>query len=168
MREKRMRALTVMLLAALLMGMAPSALAASFKAVVKSKEMKVYSQDAEHALIGVVPMDETVTVKAYSGDAALISYNGHTGVARVSDMAAVSGGSTSDGASKQADNGDNVTVVTTKAAKVYKKANAKSGFVTVKKGTKAGTYTMWVKVTAKAADGYAAASGKVKVTVRVK
>ena len=136
MSEKRMRALTVLLMAALLMGMAPSALAAGFKAVVKSKEMKVYSQDSGHELIGIVPMDETVTVKAYSGDAALISYNGHTGVARVSDMAAVTSGSASETASQQAVSGDSATVVTTKAAKVYRKASAKSDYVTVKKGTK--------------------------------
>lgn len=131
-----MRALTVLLLAALMMGMAPSALAAGFKAVVTSKEMKVYSQDSDHALIGVVPMDETVTVKAYSGEAALISYNGHTGVARVSDMTAVADNASREAASQQTDDAEGRTVVTAKASKVFKKASAKSGYVTVKKGTK--------------------------------
>ncbi len=136
MLEKRMRALTVMLLVALMMGTAPSAMAAGFKAVVKSKEMKVYSQDSGHELIGVVPMDETVTVNAYSGDAALITYNGHTGLARVSDMTAVTGNASMEASSQTTDDGEARTVVTARAAKVFKKASAKSGYVKVKKGTK--------------------------------
>lgn len=144
MMRKWMRATTALLLAALLASALPTALAAgSFKAVVTSKSMKVYAQDGAHKLLGTVPKGETVTVKSYSGKAALISYNGNTGIAKISDMMAVAGEGkstetvqekTETSASADAESGK--TVVTTKAARVYKKANGKSGYVKVKAGTK--------------------------------
>ena len=86
------RALIVLILLAMLLGVAAAARAeGSFKAVVTSKTMKVYSQAEPHSVIGKLSKGDTVTVKAYSGKAALISYNGNTGVAKISDMMAIAG-----------------------------------------------------------------------------
>ena len=140
MDKRLLRKLTAILLMAMLLSTPTSALAAgSFKAVVTSKSMKVYSEDASHKYLGTLKQGTTVTVKAYSGKAALISYNGNTGVARISDLMAVAGGKSGQTAEKTTESAasseSGKAVVTTKAAKVYKKANAKSDYVKVKAGT---------------------------------
>lgn len=140
MNGRMTRVLTALTLIALL-GAAPTqALAAgSFKAVVASKTMKVYSQDSDHSYLGSLRQGQTVTVKSYSGKAALISFNGNTGIARISDLVAVADdsktGDNAEEAVKSETKAESKAVVTTKAAKVYKKASAKSGYVKVKKGT---------------------------------
>lgn len=140
MDKKLLRILTAILLTATLAGLLPSALAAgSFKAVVTSKSMKVYAQDGSRKYLGALKKGTTVTVKSYSGKAALISYNGNTGVARISDLMAVAGGGdSSDAAENTADTASTEsakTVITARAARVYRKANAKSDYVKVKAGT---------------------------------
>lgn len=137
MKGKLTRLLTALILAALLIGMLPSALAeGSFEAVVTSKSMKVYAQKSPHSLLGTISKGETVTVQKYSGKYALITYNGKTGIARISDMTAVTDtqdAQTSETAETTAT--ETRTVVTTKTAKVYKKASLKSSCATVKAGT---------------------------------
>ena len=138
-----MRTLIVLLLAAMIPGLMPVSRAeGSFKAVVTSKTMKVYSQAAPHSVIGKLSKGDTVTVKAYSGKAALISYNGNTGVARVSDMMAIAGGGQS-AETKQVETDTATaseiasakTMVTLQTTRVYKKASAQSSSTKVKSGT---------------------------------
>ena len=133
--------MTALLLLAMLVSALPTALAAGgFKAVVTSKTMKVYSHKAPYRQIGTLPEGETVTVKSYSGKAALITYNGNTGVARVSDLMAVAGGAKSNDTSKQktesaSEDAGGKSVVTSKDARIYKKPSTKSGYISVKSGT---------------------------------
>ena len=146
MKRKWMRILTAVTLAALVFCAVPTAQAAgSFKAVVTSKTMKVYAESAPHNLIGTLSEGDAVTVKAYSGKAALISYNGKTGVARISDMMAVADGQSGAQTETSATNKDDTTTaaeianartaVTTQAARVYQRASASSGYMKVKAGT---------------------------------
>ena len=60
------------------------------------------------------------------------------------------------------------TKLTYKVTKKNAKIKFKNGKVTVKKGTKKGTYTIKVKITAKATDAYESATKTVTVTVKVK
>lgn len=134
MDKKLLRLLTAILLTTMLAGITTSALAAgSFKAVVTSKSMKVYSQDAGHKYLGALKKGTTVTVKDYSGKAALIVYNGNTGVARISDLMAVAGGGNTQESAATAQSAK--SVVTTKSTKVYKTASATADYVSVKAGT---------------------------------
>lgn len=138
--------MAALLLAALLTCALPAALAsASFKAVVTSKSMKVYAKSEPHDLLGALPRGTEVTVKDYSGDVALISWNGKTGLAKVSDMKAVA---ESAGRASQDDDDDDTaetasrselssarTMVTNQSAKVYRKASKSSDSVKISAGT---------------------------------
>lgn len=141
MNKDWMRMFVAVLLAAIFACAMPNALAeGSFKAVVTSKTMKVYAQAAPHNIIGKLSKGDTVTVKAYSGKAALISYNGNTGVARVSDMMAVAGeAQTSESENVEtataSETANARTMVTTRNARVYRKASARSASAKVKAGT---------------------------------
>lgn len=145
MNKSILRLLCAMLMITLLAGAMPSALAdSSFKAVVTSKTMKVYSQKSPYSVIGTLSKGDVVTVKKYSGKAALISYKGKTGIARVSDLSKVTESDSQTTETTQEDttastatqSSETKTVVTTKAAKLYKKASTKSRYVKLKAGTK--------------------------------
>ena len=134
------RVLTILTLMAMIIGIASAARAeGSFKAVVTSKTMKVYSQAEPHSVIGKLSKGDTVTVKAYSGKAALISYNGNTGVAKVSDMMAIAGNGQATETKAETATASEIanakTMVTTQTTKVYQKASASSGSTKVKAGT---------------------------------
>ena len=112
----------------LLAMVAPAALAeGSFEAVVSVDSMKIYDQAAPHAQLGALPRGTVVTVTAWSGSAALISYNGTTGIARVSDMRRDTGDS-QDGDSAR-------TMVAGRDTRVYQRASASSRYVNIKAGT---------------------------------
>ena len=118
----------IMLLAlALALGaLAPCAMAeGSFEAVVNVDAMTVYAQAAPHDVIGTLPRGTTVTVVAWSGKAALISANGLTGVARVSDMTR----------SPQESQASNQTMVANRQTRVYLKPSATSRYAAVAQGT---------------------------------
>ena len=120
------------LLALLLLCAMPAALADSdFQAVVSASSMKVYAEAAPHAYLGALPRGTVVTVKAYSGGAALISYGGRTGVAQVSDMSPVSEASSGQ---ESAGTAESRTVVATRDTRVYKKASTSSSYTSVKAG----------------------------------
>ena len=137
-------ALSVLLI--LVISMLPAALAASaFQAVVISNSMKVYGKNSPYKLLGALPKGTTVTVTAYSGKAALISYNGRTGLARVSDLSPVdSAVQTTENrpvptAAPQTENDDLSNarpVVTNRATRIYKRPSTSSSYVSVKAGTR--------------------------------
>ena len=125
--------LLITLLALLLLAAAaPSALAeGSFQAVVSVDSMNVYDQKAPHARLGALPRGTEVTVKAYAGPAALISYAGKTGIAQVSDLTRVADSTEA----APTDDAQGRTVVTTCETRIYKKASTSSSYKTVKAGT---------------------------------
>lgn len=86
----KIRILTVVLLAALLISCMPAAMASgSFSAYVKSSRMMVFSDPEISTYCGSLPEKTVITVKAYSGNVAQISYKGRTGYAQVSDMGTI-------------------------------------------------------------------------------
>lgn len=88
--KSKLRILSLVVLAALLLALLPSAaLADSFSAAVKVKKMKVYADPRGEEYIGSLPNKTIVTVQEYSGGVAKIKYNGVTGYAKVSDMRSV-------------------------------------------------------------------------------
>lgn len=74
---------------AALMIMTGTACAASFPAIVTSKSMKVYADEALSWNIGTLPATTVVTVQSYEGDVAKISVGGREGYAAVCDMQAL-------------------------------------------------------------------------------
>ena len=118
---RKMRIISVMLIAALLMACMPAAMAAgSFSAYVKSSRMMVFSDANLSNYSGSLPEKTVVIVKAYSGNVAQISYKGRTGYAQVSDMGTVE--SISDKA------------VTNRSTYVFKAASTSSARVKVASG----------------------------------
>ena len=129
--RSNLRIFTIVLLAALILTAIPaSALAdSSFSAYVKVSSMPVYRDASLSTYWGSLPERTIVTVKAYAGDVAKISYKGRTGYAAISDMGTVE--SIADEA------------VTTQKTRVYEKASTSSRYTTVKKGVK--VYVLAVK-----------------------
>lgn len=108
----------------------PAALAdGSFDAVVSVDSMNVYDEQSPHGVIGSLPRGTVVTVKAWSGIAALISYNGATGIARVSDMSRVSQTPTTTDTTPR-------EMVTNRRTKVYQRPSTSSRHATLEAGVK--------------------------------
>lgn len=134
-RNIRSILLSVILMVSLMLTMLPTAQAAgSFQAVVTSSTMKVYAVKSPHRYLGTLTKGTVVTVEDYSGSAALISLNGYQGIARVSDMKALSSDS-EDSGTAGVDTSDAKPVVTTRSTRVYLKPSKSSKYVTVKAGT---------------------------------
>jgi len=131
------RKIALVALVTMMLCLAPAALADSdFQAVVAVDSMNVYSQDAPHDYLGALPRGTVVTVKAYSGGAALISYGGRTGVAQVSDMSAYAQSAVlPQGVQESEQEAEGKAVVTTRKTRIYKKASTSSSYTTVKAGT---------------------------------
>lgn len=129
--------LSAFLALSLLIGMLPTALAdGDFKAVVTSKSMKVYSQNSPYKYLGSLSKGTTVTVKDYAKGVALISYNGKTGLAKISDMKKASSASvSSDSASSNTTTYDSKEVVALINTRVYSKPSTSSKYTSVKAGT---------------------------------
>ena len=152
MKKHQTRWIAIILVISLVSALMPAALAASsFQAVVTSRLMKIYQRNSPYKVIGSLPKGTRVTVKAYSGQAALISYNGRTGIARVRDMkvvsdsgsAAVSPAATASPSATatpatSAQLASARTVETNRATRVYSKPSTSAGYVSVKSGTKLG------------------------------
>ena len=81
--------LAMLLVLALMLCAAPTAVAESFSAFVKSGSMPVYSDASLTNRIGSLGQYTVVTVLEYHGNVAMIQADGNTGYARVSDMDAV-------------------------------------------------------------------------------
>ena len=99
-----------------------SAQAESFAAIVTSKSMKLYADEARTWKIGTLPMATVVTVESYADGVAKITAGDREGYAAVSDMKSI------ESLAKPATVNRNTYV--------YQSANAKSKTVKIKKGTK--------------------------------
>lgn len=121
-KNKKIRILSMLLLIVLLVGCMPivAQASSSFSAYVKSGSVKVYGDAQLNNYLGSLSQKTVVTVKAYSGDVAQISYKGKTGYAKISDLGTVE--SIADKA------------VTDRATYVYKSASTNSARVKVSKG----------------------------------
>ena len=166
MKRYAIKLTAVLLLAAL--GLTPAALAkGKFEAVVTSKSMKVYDTAAPHDLLGTLPVGTRVTVLEYSGEKALISLNGHKGLAKVSDMEAVksSARAAESNESETATSSElrhAKTMVTVDSVKVYRRASKSSDYVRVDAGVSLkvlATSDGWAKVERGGAVGYTKLSG---------
>ena len=110
-----------------------SALADSdFQAVVSSESMNVYGQKAPHSLLGALPRGTVVTVKAYSGEAALISYGDRQGVVHISDLSPASSANANASDAQSSDAG--TPMVANRKTRLYKKPSVSSSYTTVKSG----------------------------------
>lgn len=141
------RILVLSLLAALLAGVPALA---DFDAVVTSSSMKVYRQAEPHDQIGALPMGTVVTVKDYNGKAALISYNGKTGIVRINDLQrTVQAPAASNTAAK--------VMYTAKATRVYRNASTAADSAKVAAGVQVNVLSVsgdWAKVERKGIVGY--------------
>ena len=99
-----------------------------FSAYVSNFSMDVFYDPYLGQLWGSLPQNTVVTVNAYAGDVAQITYKGRTGYAAVSDMKKAE---TSD-----PEETDGEAAKTTRKTRVYQTANLASRYVTVPKGTK--------------------------------
>lgn len=122
--KSKLRILAALLaLVLMLVGLPTAAFAASgnFSAIVQANVMKVYRDAGLKFYWGKLPKNTVVTVRAYSGDVAMISYGGRTGFAAVDDMKTV------ESVSKDA--------VAKCNTRVYQKATTRSRYVGIRKGT---------------------------------
>ena len=159
----KLRMMIFALILALMATLAPAALAAgNFQAVVASKSMKVYAEAEPHEYLGALPRGTEVTVLDYSGKAALISWNGNRGIAKVSDLAAVASQvqeaqpQTQETASSS-ELANARPMVTAKSAKVYQKASTSSKSKKLKAGVQVNVLAVsgkWAKVERSGAVGY--------------
>lgn len=143
---------------------APAALAAgNFPAVVAAKSMKVYAEAEPHEYLGALPRGTEVTVVDYSGQAALILWNGMRGIAKVSDMAAVasqvqpSAQETVRDTATSEELSNATPMVTAKSARVYQKASTSSKSTKLKAGVSVNVLAVsgkWAKVERSGAVGY--------------
>jgi len=143
MKRRRFKWLALAVLAAIVLAMVPAISSADgFQAMVISGSMPVYQQSAPHSYLGALPQGTRVTVEAYKGAAALISYNGRTGIARVSDMMAIAGSAApaqpqSQAATETASAAEAAAghpMVTSRSTRVYQRATTASRYVNVRAG----------------------------------
>ncbi len=129
----RMIRKTALLCAALALALAalPALADGEYQAVVSAASMNVYSQESPYEYLGALPMGTAVTVKATSGEVALISCAGRTGLARLSDLSPAS----LSGAAQTVDEADaGRPMVASRKTRIYKKASKSSRYTTVKAG----------------------------------
>lgn len=128
-------AISVILLVTLLTGMVPAAWAeSSFQAVVTSDSMKVYSQSKPYTYLGSLSRGTEVTVLAYANGAALISYNGNTGIAKVSDMQKVTAEAPAASA-PSAQQYNSKPVIAVRNTRIYSRPSTSGRYVSVAAGT---------------------------------
>ena len=149
MNMKKLRVIKLILaITVLIATLLPAQAAGSFQAMVTSGSMKVYQKNAPYQYLGSLPKGTTVTVSAYSGEKALISYNGKTGIARASDMTAIEpAAQAKDSAeaaleateAKETATADEIaqakSMVTNRATRVYSKPSRKASYINVQAGT---------------------------------
>lgn len=124
--------LILLLALALLMTCLPQAVAeGSFEAVVAVDAMNVYAQSKPHDILATLAKGTVVTVQKWSGKAALITVNGITGVARVSEMTRATGTAAPTPTPTPA---AGQTMVTNRQTRVYARPSTASRFVTLQAG----------------------------------
>lgn len=106
----------------LMLSLEVPALAETFSAIVAADSMTVYRDARLSDEVATLEKDSVVRVVSYSGSAAKIKYDGHTGYARVADMKAV------DAVAAKA--------VANEDAKVYQTPSTSARSAKVRKGTK--------------------------------
>ena len=167
MKKRNARSIAVVLVALILATILPAALASGgFPAVVTSSIMKVYQQKSPYKVLGTLAKGTMVTVEAYSGQAALIRYNGRTGLVRISDLSATASAVSAPAeapaaAATAAEQASARKMVTNRATRIYKRASKSAGYVTVKAGTEVGLVAVngnVAKVVKGGAIGYTMAS----------
>lgn len=128
-----LRRLLVWVLAlALLTTALPQALAeGSFEAVVSVDGMKVYAQAKPHDVLTTLPRGTVVTVLAWSGKAALISFGTITGVARVSEMSRATRSAVPTASATPTPGKD---MFTNQQTRVYRRPSTTSQYVTLQAG----------------------------------
>lgn len=127
------RLLPILLSLLLLIGAMPPAMAdSSYDAVVSSDSMDVYAREAPHGYLGTLPQGTKVTVLATSGSAALISYRGYTGIARLSDLAAEA---TEPAETITVEATTSKPVVAVRDTRVYRQASTASRYIEIRAGT---------------------------------
>ncbi len=127
-----MKRLILLLALALLMTALPQAVAeGSFEAVVAVDGMKVYAQAKPHDVLATLPLGTVVTVQRWSGKAALVTVNGVTGVARVSEMTRSTQSAAPTASPTPA---PNQTMFTNQATRVYRRPSAASQYATLRAG----------------------------------
>jgi len=127
-----LKRLVLLLALALLMTMLPQAVAeGGFQAVVAVEGMKVYAQAKPHDVLTTLPKGTVVTVQTWAGKAALITVNGITGVAKVSEMtrSAATAAPTATPAPAA-----NRTMMTSQVTRVYRRPSTASQYVTLQAG----------------------------------
>ena len=129
---KMLRLLSAVLALAALIACAPvSALAdGEFSAYVSSFSMSVYRDPYLGNLWGTLPQNTVVTVNAYAGGVAQITYKGRTGYASVDDMKKVEAVL----AEKPEEDEEGTNATTTEKTRVYQAASLSSRHITVPKG----------------------------------
>jgi len=128
------RFLVLLLALALLTTFLPQTLAeGSFEAVVSVDGMKVYAQAKPHDVLATLPRGTVVTVLAWSGKAALISFGTITGVARVSEMSRATQSAAPTASATLAPGGN---MFTNQRTRVYRRPSATSQYVTLQAGVK--------------------------------
>jgi len=128
------RFLVLLLALALLTTFLPQTLAeGSFEAVVSVDGMKVYAQAKPHDVLATLPRGTVVTVLAWSGKAALISFGTITGVARVSEMSRATQSAAPTASATPAPGGN---MFTNQRTRVYRRPSATSQYVTLQAGVK--------------------------------
>lgn len=120
-------ALLSLLFALPLAGLSGARAESSFQAVVTADSMNVYDRQAPHPLLGTLPKGTVVTVTAYSGSAAAISYGGRTGVARISDMGPVQNAASESACGR--------TMYANRDTRVYSRASTASAYTAIGAGT---------------------------------
>ncbi len=130
-----LKLISALLAVALLLACVPALAVGSFEAVVSVDSMRVYAQKSPHKLLGTLPRGTVVTVTAWSGKAALITANGKSGVARVSDMtrAGQTAGQADTQAAADAPQGQSITA--NRDTRVYRRPSTHSPYAAVKAGT---------------------------------
>ena len=128
------RFLVLLLALALLTTFLPQTLAeGSFEAVVSVDGMKVYAQAKPHDVLATLPRGTVVTVLAWSGKAALISFGTITGVARVSEMSRATQSAAPTASATPAPGGN---MFTNQRTRVYRRPSATSQYITLQAGVK--------------------------------
>ncbi len=125
------RFILLLALALLMTGLPQAFAAGSFEAVVSVDGMKVYAQAKPHDVLTTLPRGTVVTVQAWSGKAALIRFEGITGVARVSEMSRVSQTDTPTATTTPV---PGQTMFTNQATRVYRKPSTASQYATLQAG----------------------------------
>ena len=131
------RLLPILLSLLILAGAMPPAMAAgSFEAVVAVDSMNVYSRQAPYDYLGALPRGTQVTVLDFAGSAALISYRGYTGLARIADLTAAGSASEEpEAAAPTIETTLSKPVVALRDTRVYRQASTSSRYISIKAGT---------------------------------